>query len=81
MEESSVGYEVRSGTVSKSVAFDFSEFEELPDANASRAMVFSDAMDAALLKFWPVKRHSDVARLLRVSENTARKRYRELCQK
>lgn len=81
MEESSAGYAVCGGQSSRSVELDFAEFEELPDANASKALVFSDVMDAALLKFWPVKRHADVARILRVSENTARRRYRELCQK
>jgi hypothetical protein len=34
--------------------------------------------DTALLKYWPVKRQSDIARALGLSENTCRDRYRLL---
>jgi hypothetical protein len=34
--------------------------------------------DAALLRFWKIKRHEDVAKVLGCSRNTALERYREL---
>ena len=78
----STGNEVRSSQSLESVTLDFEAFEALPDARiGSAGTKWTDEMDDALRKYWKVKRQSDVAKLLGVSEDTARKRYRELsCQ-
>lgn len=39
---------------------------------------FSKEDDAILLKYWTVKKKADVARIIGYSQNTCRKRYREL---
>lgn len=57
---------------------DLSVFEALPDAKSGRGRAWTTDEDDVLRRFWMVKRQADVARLLRVSEDTARKRYREL---
>ena len=42
---------------------------------------WTPALDAALLKYWPVKRHMDVAKTLGCSDVVALRRYRELTEK
>lgn len=83
MAVASIGYAIHGGQSRDSVTFDFASFESLPDVKLGVAGVqWTEDMDAALLKYWTVKRQCDVAKLLGVSEDTARKRYRELtCQK
>ena len=39
---------------------------------------WTEEQDAALVKFWKVKRQQDVAKLLGVNTSTARKRYLEI---
>lgn len=54
-------------------------FEELPPGSDSRVgHQWTDEEDALLLKYWPVKNHQEIARILNVSATTALKRYRKL---
>ena len=53
------------------------DFEGLPDRPYKKKL-FTKDMDEKLLRYWPIKRHTEVARLLKVSSTTAIKRYREL---
>lgn len=78
MGSEAVGYAVRGGTSRTGVSFDFSAFDSLPDAKTSRKYRFTKEQDAALLKYWPMKKHEDVAQLLGVATQTALRRYREL---
>lgn len=52
------------------------QFESLP--GVSNRGSFTKEKEALLLKYWPIKQHADVARLLGFSSNTCLKRYREL---
>lgn len=52
--------------------------DALPARKKKPGVAWSPAMDAALLAGWPVKRQVDVARVIGVSPDTARKRYEEL---
>lgn len=55
--------------------------ESLQDSNEKPwAARFSKEDDAILLKYWSVKKQSDVARIIGYSMNTCRKRYRELTE-
>ena len=63
-------------TTSVEVVFD-PEFEKLANRSTKKT-VFTKDMDARLIRYWPTKNHSDVAKLLGVSETTAIKRWREL---
>lgn len=52
---------------------------ELPDARTGAPPIaWTPELDAALLKFWPVKRKKDVAQILGRSVNVCRDRYQEL---
>ena len=42
------------------------------------AASFSKEDDAILMKYWGVKKQSDISRIIGYSVNTCRKRYREL---
>jgi len=54
-------------------------FEALPQAGQYReGKVWNPQEDALLLRYWPIKRHKEVADLLGVCTNTALKRYRQL---
>jgi hypothetical protein len=56
--------------------------EALPDVRmGSKGHEWTDKEDENMLKHWPRARQSDVARLFRVSEDTARQRYRFLTRK
>jgi len=57
------------------------QFEALPDVEVGKHFEWTPEKETLLLKYWPVKRQVDVCRLLGVSENTARKKYRELIDK
>jgi len=52
-----------------------SKFEDLPEF---RGVFFTAQMDTLILKYWPIKQHQDVARLLKISVGTAMKRYKDL---
>jgi hypothetical protein len=55
---------------------------ELPDVRlGTKKKEWTQKEDAALMKHWPRARQSDVARLFRVSEDSARQRYRFLTRK
>jgi len=54
--------------------------ESLPDSAQKPGITWTPEMDAALLAYWPVKRHTDIAKILGVSENSARYRYRFLTE-
>ena len=67
----------------RSVVIDASGVREklaaLPDrVGHARGRVWTKEEDAALLEFWPIKRHSDIARMLGVAAETARTRYERL---
>lgn len=51
-------------------------FDALPDSQpGQRAHAWTAEEDAVLVRFWPVKRKADVARLLGVAPGTARERF------
>jgi hypothetical protein len=60
------------------------DLQERLDALPNKAnpvwRVWTPEMDAALLKYWPIKRHIDVAKALNISAGIALKRYRELME-
>ncbi len=57
------------------------KMESLPKAGRGvQAYEFTPEQDAALLKYWPIKRHRDVAKALDISEATAIRRYRQLTE-
>ena len=56
--------------------------DELPDAKVgTKSFPWTPELDELLLKYWMVKYKRDVCRLLGCTDNTARKRYRELTEK
>jgi hypothetical protein len=55
-------------------------FESLPDVRWGGPKPFTQEEDAALLKYWPVKVKSHVARVLGRAEGLCRKRYNELVE-
>lgn len=70
-----------SGTAERvEVSFDlFALLDAMPDREIGGGRrAWTPEEDAALLRYWPVKRHRDVCRTIGVSENTALNRYREL---
>ena len=52
--------------------------ESLPDKTREPGIRWTAEMDAALLRYWPDKRHADVAKALGMSVNPALDRYRKL---
>ena len=50
----------------------------LPGKHDGKKRVFTEAEDKMILKYWPVKKHRDVARIMGACENTIRARYEEL---
>ena len=52
------------------------QFEALPEAAPPKG--FTEEKDALLKKYWPIKNHAEVARLLGFSTNTCLKRFRDL---
>lgn len=58
---------------------DISALEELPDSSLGATRLrWAKGQDEALLKYWPTKRHIDVARILGHSKDSCLARYREL---
>lgn len=58
----------------------FERLEALPGKNDRRGTVFTKEMDQAILKYWPVKIHRDVAKALGLAPNTVLERYRFLTE-
>lgn len=54
------------------------QFESLPSALDKKE--FTPEKKALLVKYWPIKKHSEVANLLGFSVNTCLKYYRELTE-
>ena len=54
--------------------------EALPNRATRPATNWTKEMDKALITYWQVKRHADVAKALGVSPNTALYRYRFLTE-
>jgi hypothetical protein len=87
MENRVDGSSVSGGTHTTTVAVDIDPeleraLEALPDARGgNRGHEWTPAEDAALRRYWGVKRQADVARHLGVSENVCRDRYRKLSGK
>ena len=52
--------------------------DALPVKEHPRWVNWTPEKDAALVEYWPTRRHEDVARALGVSKNTALYRYRFL---
>ena len=50
----------------------------LPGKHDGKKRQFTEAEDKMLLKYWPTKKHRDVARIMGTCENTLRARYEEL---
>jgi len=58
---------------------DLAALEVLPDARrGAPSREWTSEEDAALLKYWPVKRKPDVAKTLGRGEHQCRERYEEL---
>jgi len=53
------------------------QFEALPAARA-HSIMWTAQQDALLLKYWPIKRHTEVARLIGACQDSCRKRYGQL---
>lgn len=51
-------------------------FESMPDATIRPT--WTKEKEALLVKYWPIKKHAEVAKALDVSTNTALKKFREL---
>lgn len=64
------------------VELDVSDLEaalaSLPGKHDGKKRQFTDAEDKMLLKYWPTKKHRDVARIMKTCENTLRARYEDL---
>ena len=54
------------------------QLEALPDADVGKHFEWTPEKDAILLKYWNVKRQSDICELLGITQNPARNRYRKL---
>ena len=56
------------------------QLEALPDTAVGKHFEWTPEKDAILLKYWNVKKQSDVCGILGVTENPARKRYKKLTE-
>ena len=55
--------------------------DDLPDRHSgARVAEFTPEQDAALMKYWKVKRQSDVARIIGFCTNVCARRYNELVE-
>lgn len=86
MDEAPDAYEVHDSESITGVELEIPEdidraFEALPETQRWNVHEWEDWQDKALVKYWPVKIHSEVAKLLGVSVGTALKRYRQLTEK
>lgn len=80
MDAAHTGHGIRRGA-GKGLVIDAAaleaEFAALPDAGLN-LKPWTVSEDELLVRFWPVKRHVDVARLLGRGEHVCRRRYAEL---
>ena len=78
------GHAVHGGARTETVKVDIDprildELEALPDAaGGALRHEWTAGEDAVLLKYWETKRQVDVARVLGLSTNTCRERWRQL---
>lgn len=57
------------------------QFEALPAGGPNKPRhMWTEQEDKALLKYWPVKRQAEVARLLKLNISTCREQYRKLTE-
>jgi hypothetical protein len=56
------------------------KLDALPDKKNPVWKEWTPAMDKALLNYWPIKNHEQVAKTLNVSPLTALRRYRKLME-
>ena len=67
--------------VQNEVKIDLSALEALPDkGNIGTRINWTPQLDAALLKYWPVKNHEKVAKILGMCQSTCIARYRQLTE-
>jgi hypothetical protein len=63
------------------VKIDFSALEALEDKTPKGIkIVWTPELDAALLKYWPVKRHDQVSKILGICQTSCINRYRHLTE-
>ena len=63
------------------VKIDFSALEALPDRGRGGVGIkWTPELDAALLKYWPVKRHDQVSKILGICQTSCVARYRHLTE-
>ncbi len=67
--------------VQNEMKIDLSALEALPDRTLKGIkIIWSQELDAALLKYWPVKRHDQVSKILGLSQTSCIARYRQLTE-
>ena len=83
MQQETDGRSICGGESPKGImlSFSFEELENLPNSTVRKKYQFTEQQDEALLKYWPVKNHKEVARVLGMCANTARERYNELTRR
>ena len=63
------------------VKIDLSALEALPDRTVKGIkIIWTPELDEALLKYWPTKRHDQVAKILGLSQTSCIARYRHLTE-
>jgi len=63
------------------ISIDLSALEALPDkGNIGTKINWTPELDAALLKYWPVKNHEQIAKILGMCQGTCNARYRQLME-
>jgi hypothetical protein len=63
------------------ISIDLSALEALPDkGNIGTKINWTPELDAALLKYWPVKNHEQIAKILGMCQGTCKARYRQLTE-
>jgi len=63
------------------ISIDLSALEALPDkCNTGTRINWTPELDAALLKYWPVKRHDQIAKILGICQTSCVARYRQLTE-
>ena len=54
------------------------QLDSLPEPSGFNKRQWTSEEDSILIDYWNIRKHSDIARLLGVSKDTALARYREL---
>ena len=63
------------------VKIDFSALEALPDkTQKGNKIIWTPDLDEALKKYWPVKRHDQVSKILGICQTSCINRYRALTE-